>query len=1092
METRNQYTKNPQIITVRSSAGSGKTYRLAEHYLKVLLGVDHEGASTRTRVANIVAITFTNKASQEMRARMIDWMKRIILDVPFEGSQVKPLDAIMEGKAGSVALRGRLMGSMELFFDELLRDFGRFNVGTIDSFVNLTLKASALQLGLPPNFDISTQTKELIGVALGECLQKVAEDDRMRDKFDAFIRSYIDLEGDRARWVPKDLLLETITAFWNEEAKENADFAGVDDSTRSLAGSLRKEIAAKARELLFLFETDEKMEVIANVLKALEKCADPRGNALAQSAYFEKPLSECMKKKSAPPSGQMEDLWEDLKDLRRAYAEGLSALKYFPYLEVYWLFKEVFNREATYFRRVIPIEQLNRLLQDRITGKDFIPEIYYALAERYMHFLVDEFQDTSLLQWKNIEILAEEALSRGGTLFLVGDRKQAIYRWRGGRSDLVEEVASRYARYPGKELLLDTNYRSSEHIVIFNNAVFDAVRLESLAGAILQGHPPGSLEKAVYAFRDAEQRFLESKKNCGYVFAEKISVGDDENGRQEGFAKEELGVIIDERLRELIEEILQRKVFQEKDIAVLVRTGEEAKAIVRSLLSMNISIESEYTVNVQNNPLIGEIMSFLRFIDKPDDNFSLVSFVTGRIFEKRIVTGSRAVNEWLSRKYLAKRPELIYADLKSDFSEVFDEFFAPFVTLSGYLPLYDLVAVFLKKWEVFNLFPDDTSYLLHFLETIKEQEGTDGNNIRGFLTFAEGASGGGPYATKGDEKAFLLPVADSLNAIKVLTIHKAKGLQFPVVILPFITLTSFGASPGQDKQQYFHATDEGLRLFHLRKDLIALSPELASFYRIKEREHFTDELNNLYVALTRAEDELYIFLADGKRKKNHLADHLFTMDELAPYRRDNRIILGTKRPSALVQESGGPPPAGPGILPFGDFTGETGWAAKIRSNIAEAGGLTRHAIRARKLGDAVHRALSGITTLPVDDVFLSSRARLAAAAERIDGDAEKEVFASLKNFFQNPRYLGFFEGAAGTEHFNEKEIVDGRGNTFKIDRLIVRPDLVEIIDYKTGEIRSDGHIEQIRRYGRLISEIYPERAVAMYLLYTDEGQVVNA
>ena len=118
------------------------------------------------------------------------------------------------------------------------------------------------------------------------------------------------------------------------------------------------------------------------------------------------------------------------------------------------------------------LEELNRLLIAIMDRGDLVPEICYTLSEQYLHFLIDEFQDTSYLQWKNIEVLADEALSRGGSLFLVGDKKQAIYRWRGGRADLVDAVEEQYKSYAPQPLELDTNYRSGEHIVAFNNAVF--------------------------------------------------------------------------------------------------------------------------------------------------------------------------------------------------------------------------------------------------------------------------------------------------------------------------------------------------------------------------------------------------------------------------------------------------------------------------------------------------------------------------------------------------------------------------------------------------------------------------------------------
>lgn len=1112
----------PQILTVRSSAGSGKTYRLAEHYLKVLLASALADTTLQTRMANVVAITFTNKASQEMRARILDWMKRIILDLPFENSSAKPLDAIMEGittvspdqddhrspdcapgngltadapsASRTQKLRAYLMGAMNRRFSELLKDFGHFNVGTIDSFVNLTLKASAMQLNLPPDFEVSTETNELIDLALRQCLQKTTDDASARATFNIFIDSYIELEGDHTSWVPRELLKAAVTTLWNEETKENMDIHMPEDTARPAAAAMRKKISQKARSLISSIAADEKMLPLANAVKAMEKCADPFGDALASSVYFELPLTGCLKKGSTPPGAPQQELWEELAGLRLAYAEILASSKYLPYLEVYSLFKEVFRREVTHFRRVIPIEELNRLLQDVMKRRDFVPEIYYALAERYIHFLIDEFQDTSLLQWKNIEVLAGEALGRGGTLFLVGDKKQAIYRWRGGRADLVDDVARRFGSYyPAEKLDLDTNYRSGEQIVFFNNEVFDAEHLSVLAGSILKEHPPESLEKIVAPYQDARQRFLEIKKGRGYVEVERVTIPTEEDDPRDVFTKEEALGIIEERLRGIMERVMARGAFHERDIAVLVRTREEAKTAVRVLLSMDLSVESEYTVSIRNNPLIGEVLSFLKFIDKPDDDFSFASFITGRIFAGRTGMDAGAMAGWLSRKYLTNRPGVLYNEFRSDFGKIFDDHFSGFLTKAGYLPLYDLVVSFFKQWEVLARFSRDVPYFLHLLELVRQREEREGGSIAGFVSFFEPTASGPSYGgASDDDRAFLLPASDSLNAVRVLTIHKAKGLQFPVVILPFAALTTFSASSGRDKQRYFQSSDEGLKLLYLKKEYTRVSPGLAALYRTKEWEYLTDELNNLYVAFTRAEEELYVLLADGKKRKNHLIDHLFGLKELGPHLQDTRIVLGGPKTGsplrAVVDAREGS--AGGAVPLFDDFTGETGWPTKIRPGIPDVSSLTRYAVRARKKGDAVHRALSAVTALPVTDATIRALARSAASREGI-ADAAGEIASLLSNFFENPAFRRFFEAGPKFRSFNEREIIDDGGNTFKVDRIIVRPGLVEIIDYKTGHARPPGHIDQIEHYGRLVAGLYAGSEIRKFLLYIDDGEVVE-
>ena len=1094
--------RQPQILTVRSSAGSGKTYRLAEHYLKVLLTSALYDSTLPTRMANIVAITFTNKAAQEMRSRIIDWMKRIILDIPFDNSPIKPLDAIMQGitkipveledidTSGPAAqrkqkVRNYLIQTMDRRFSELLSEFGHFNVGTIDSFVNLTLKASAMQLDLPPDFDVTTETRELIDCALQECLQKTGEDARVRAIFDKFIKSYIDLEGDQTDWVPKTVLASTITTLWNEETRENEEFFVPPDTAYGAHRSARAEIADTARCLLDSFSVKAALRPLANVVKAIEKCTmEP----LASSAYFNRDLEGCVTKGSSPPDDRDKLLWNSLITLRRSYAEILALSKCLPYLEVFGLFKHIFTTEIIPRRRVVPIEELNRLLQNIMERKDFIPEVYYTLSEQYLHFLIDEFQDTSLLQWKNIEVLADEALSRGGSLFLVGDKKQAIYRWRGGRSELIDEVTARYEHiYGADKLNLDTNYRSAEHIVAFNNIIFDENNLAGLAKAHLQGHTEEEIKKITGPFRDSAQKFLDSKRNTGYASVEYLTGEGDDEDTAGPLTKEEAGIIIEEKVRAIVKDLLGRGTFAERDIAFLVRTREEARTIVGILLSLDLNVESEYTVSIKNNPLIREIFSFLRFVDKPDDDLSFASFITGKIFRGKTGIEAPEITNWLAGKSLSASPYSLWQEFRHDYTELYDGDLSRFIERSGYLPLYDLTIGILKHWEIMTRFPDDIPYILHLLEVIKDLEGDGVNTIEGLTDRVAGSVQRLPGAGKEDDRAWLLSAPESLNAIKVLTIHKAKGLQFPVVILPFISLTSFRSVSGVDRQRFFEAGDNGLTMLYLKKEYIEASPELDELYRSKEREYLADELNNLYVAMTRPQEELYILLTERKMKKNYLKDYLFHIPEFQPCISGDRIVLGNKRSAGLGISACGPSGA---PSAFGDFTGQSKWAIRVKAASPGSAGYGPHTIMSQKKGDAIHRALSLIDILPVDNDRIASIARIAASLEHIPEMAD-DITASVRAFFYNPLFSRFFEPEPGIRIYNEKEIVDGTGNTFKVDRIIVRPDRVEIIDYKTGDAHRAAHADQISLYGRLISDIYPGRELRKYILYIESGEVVE-
>ena len=1089
----------PQIITVRSSAGSGKTYQLAEHYLKVLLLSALYGSPLQTRMANIVAITFTNKAAQEMRSRIIDGMKRIILDIPFENSSLKPLDAIMRGittvpvdidgsdDAGPAAekaakVRNYLIEAMDRRFSELLTEFGHFNVGTIDSFVNLTLKASAMRLNLPPDFEVTTDTQELIDSALQEALRKTGEDARIRAVFDRFIESYIDLEGDQTDWIPKGPLASMITSLWSEETRENREFFMPPDSAYGAHRLMGEQIAGTARRLLGSFSSQGALYPLSNVIKALEKCLmEP----LASSAYFNRDLEACLAKKSCPPDQHDCKLWDTLIGLRDSYAGIMSLSKCLPYLDVFRLFKHIFTTEILPRRRVIPIEELNRLLLTIMDRGDLVPEICYTLAEQYLHFLIDEFQDTSLLQWKNIEVLADEALSRGGSLFLVGDRKQAIYRWRGGRAELVDDVAERYGRtYAIKNLELDTNYRSGQHVVLFNNAVFDEANLEMLARTVLTGHSEEDIHKVTGPYRNSGQKFLDAKRNTGYVSIEYLAGDSDDDDPRETLTKEDAGIIVEQKVRTVIEELLGRKTFAERDIAFLVRTRQEARTIVGILLSMDLNVESEYTVSIKNNPLVREILKLLAFIDRPDDDLSFASFVTGRIFREKTGTGTAAIVEWLTEKCLSGVRRPLYLEFMNDHGDVYNAGFRHFIERSGYLPLYDLAIGLIRHWEIMARFPDDVPYILHLLEVLNDLEQEGITTVKGLQDRLTGGA-----SRKEDDKTWLLNAPESLDAIKVLTIHKAKGLQFPVVILPFISLSPFGSlGGGPERQRFFEAGSDGLKMLYLKKEYIEASQELNNVYRSKEREYLSDELNNLYVAMTRAEEELYVLLTETKKRRNYLKAYLFNIPELAAGINGDRIVFGTKRLLAREARREVPPAAS---LTFGDLTGGSRWGLKVKIAPSAAAGRGLRSVRARKTGDAVHRALSLVHCLPVDDALIDSISRTAASLEHA-AEMTDDIIASVRSFFENPAFSRFFDLPPGTMSYNEKEIVDGVGNTFKIDRLIVRPGMVEILDYKTGEGHSPLHSEQVNRYGNLVSDIYPDKEIRKYILYVESGEVVKA
>ena len=574
-------------------------------------------------------------------------------------------------------------------------------------------------------------------------------------------------------------------------------------------------------------------------------------------------------------------------------------------------------------------------------------------------------------------------------------------------------------------------------------------------------------------------------------------IAEEENGgTKDVFTKTERSEIVTEKFKTLISRIRGRGVFQDKDIAVLVRRKDEAQLIVRALLELGINVESELTVNVKNNPLVRELISFLRFINAPDDDLSFASFISGIIFHEKTGISANEIIEWLTEKRTAGDIQRLYSAFRADYPNVWDDCFEDFFKKSGYLPLYEFVVLFLKRWSLFTAFPDEVPYFLHICELVKNNETSEENNLSAFLRSLDGDSRTSFTSTSDSEKPFLLKTSEAANAVKVLTIHKAKGLEFPVVILPFMKLSSFSASDERDKTKFFRTDGDTLRLLYIKKDFTEISSKLNAMYREREAAYLLDELNNTYVACTRAEKELYIFLTDSKGyKKNYLIDYLFNLDILRNHIRGDLIEKGTLwQPPTTDEESLSKGATGY----FADqFTinnpgNDIEWLAKIKTKFEEAAQISRQQLYAKKKGDVIHYILSLVHTFPENNIaLLDTYVRAGIAKYHFSAHGET-VRGIIDGFFTNAQFLQFFEPHEGDIIFTEKEIIDENGAVYKIDRMILHDDnTIDIIDFKSGENLMEEHKEQISRYGQLVRRMYPGRDIRRHLLYIEEDTVVT-
>lgn len=1024
----------PQVCLVEASAGSGKTYTLAKRYVQLLINpyLKPEEIPLNT----ILAITFTNKAATEMKERILEFLKKIALD-KFESRQEKEdiLSSLAVGKEHAHKKAYRIM-------DEVVKNYNFFQVQTIDSFINAILSGCAFKLNLSASFKTKEDYSEYLAYSLDILVDKAGYDKDILRLFQSFLRQYLYIEN-RTSWFPRQDILSIIISLFSKSNKYAGKFI------RHRAGT----------EELFYQRTK-----ISKLIKALRNQLPPgaHGAFLKVLAAFpaqEKDgfaldrLSDFFKREDFPVTkGQVvpaetKKLWGEIRESLRVLSELESGSLFNNYIEI---FNQVLGgvKNLSIQDDVLFLEALNKEAR-RLFDEKFLtlPELYCRLATRFKHFLIDEFQDTSRLQWENLLMMIEEALSTGGSLFYVGDKKQAIYRFRGGEVSLIDLAKERFKNYNLIEASLAQNYRSRKEIVEFNNMVFSENNLRRF----LIEFSPSDQDEIIKVFEGSRQKYRDDKPG-GYVKLEFLDCRKP-------------------KVLSLIEGLSKR--FLLKDIAVLARKNKEVELLTSWLLEKDIPVESEKTLNIRENSYIKELVSFLKFLNSPIDNLSFASFIIGDIFSKASGLDSQEMHGFIfglnPRTQLLRKAATthlgvrvyLYREFRLRFPEIWETLMEDFFKSVGLVPLYELVISILGKFKVLNKFPEYQGFFMRFLELIKEQD-EENPSLSSFLEFFDKAAPEDLYVN----------ITES-DSVKILTIHKSKGLEFPVVIIPFLEMNV------KVDSRVAAADGEDLKLVYLKKRYRDFSPYLAGQYKGEYIKSFIDELNSIYVALTRAKDELYIFTSASF------------------------LLLPKEFPSMSLREPSPSPRWGEGGAAKQAFKEGAGrgtssainppleipppeykdWIALLKDEFIDEGILSA---REKVLkGEVWHTLLSFIGNLYSQD----KKAVVKQALEKTRGQYPfipdfKEFEAKLNNLLGHKELRPFFEVKEG-EVYQEKEVVDSHGQTKRIDRLIVKSKEALVIDYKSSKEDSPRDYDQMREYIKIVQDIYPQAKVKGILIYLD-------
>ncbi len=1069
---------------LKASAGSGKTYALTLRFLDLLAGAAEDdpgygyacaadaAGSPGRRYAwpEILAITFTNKAAAEMRERVLGALKRRAM-----GETSGPGDGLDAAKAQRLLM-------------DILRHTESLGVRTIDSLLSLLVRLFALDEGLAPEFDTVFDEQKAIGDLFDRFLARCADepDGREAALYEQAVRTMIEHEDKDGFWLQEALRDRFIELSRLLLTARSAPGATLTTDQNQIADLLAVSFDAmrSARDELARILDDEDLTGQANFSKLLDKCADAElFGGLPDSAYLRKPtLAECLLAKcrghcASPAEAAYDEFKSACAEYVHAHAVLNAAYALAPSVEIGLALLRGLD-DAQRRQGFLLGSQMAGIVDDALGGGAGVPDAFCRLGDRLHHLLVDEFQDTSRAQWSATLPLAAECLAKGGSLFYVGDVKQAIYGWRGGDAKLFDEVgedAELTAMSGGlTRESLPNNWRSAPEIVRFNNAVFgrlgDDEVLRDLASVLLAGAPDDVTNdfasRMTASFADCAQAVPESRmERHGRVLVRLLPMGKTD---------EVVEASLDALVQTIKEDILPRRRLG--DVAVLVRTGTHSDLVCERLVAEGLPIITENSLLLARHPVVRQLTALLRLLDAPPDDVSFLTFACGReLFLTESGLMRTQILEWAVRtkerrgdRHGGRRGGLL-SHFRDDFPEIHARLLAPFLRQTGLMRPYDLVQAALRTYQVLERHPEAELYARRFLEVIHLAESAGMGSLPRFLEF---------WDESGAEEK--VPLPESADAVRILTIHKSKGLQFPVCIVPF---HNWSAGP---KAEFGVVETSGRRV------LTRVTKAVGRRYYENAADNLAEQANLLYVAWTRAEEELYVFVPDARDNQRLGAAPVMLGRLLNIPPEEAGLELG-EAPACAWPEACGTTSvdaaAARDVPPRTEAPDFRSWLPRLR--------VFRHAVEdagfdERTRGKVAHKAVELLSAPTGDDASDASRAarlalgefpELRALARKRRDELQAQVEQMLLWLLARPEARPHL-GHAGSEL-----------TVLADDGAFLRPDLLRftqtgpvVLEFKTGRAAPE-HARQLRTYLRLARDITRGRGQADeprgYLVYLD-------
>jgi ATP-dependent exoDNAse (exonuclease V) beta subunit len=950
----------------------------------------------------------------------------------------------------------------------IIHNYAAFDISTIDKFTHKVIRAFAHDLNLPMTFEVTLDTENLLIEAVDAIIAQAGEDETLTKLLIDFTMEKTD---DDKSWDISREILDTGRLVLNEnhrseiihfQDKTIADFVEIKKKLKESCKVLEKNNAEFAQAALTLIENsgiDLKSFSRGTFPNHLISIRDGKYNSKNKTFHE---FEDITINKTAKDRALIENLIPELLQILAAIYKNFEKrdfyIAFLKNITPLSLLNTVSNELAKIQeeQNVLSITEFNSLIHREIQNQP-APFIYERLGERYRHFFIDEFQDTSEMQWQNLIPLIDNALSgqdehgEKGTLMIVGDPKQSIYRWRGGKAEQFIELSkdSNPFNNPDKRLEhLDKNYRSYSEVINFNNAFF-----KMLSGEF--EHPD---------YKDLYENHSHQKTNDktgGYVNISFIPTIEETNDDEEPLDKSELYVAA---TLNTIQNVL-REGFEYKDIVILTRKRDQGIAIANYLAEQNIPLLSSETLMIQNATEVRLIIHLLKYLKNNADLESKAYFLH---YIAENIQDKYGVHDFIAQGMEQKQETdfeqwLMSYDISLSFQNIRKK------------SLYEAVEIIVSKFLSPNLAQGGGAYVQYFLDIALERDVRNQAGIADFLNFWD----------KNSSK-FSIPSPEGNNAVRIMTIHKSKGLEFPVVIMPFAE-EDYSKKPKDKLWLETEGTDFGLPkvLIDNSSAVEGFGEEAKAVFDLKKQEELLDNINVLYVALTRAEEQLYVIsnmnlTNKGEVKPNNMSSFfinylmnkdVFEEGKLA-YSFGCRTKLSSK--SKHVDTSK--------VIEAVEATLDPK-NIKIAQREALMWGTQQQ--ESIEYGNVVHEILSYVKTK--EDVDLAVE---KAIENGLINMGQKELVNQTIVDLVNHRELQLFF-IAGNVVLNEQTIIQKEGNTIKPDRMVICPNNeVYLLDYKTGAHNAK-YQKQLENYQQAI-ELMGYKVVKKALIYIGkEIEVVN-